>query len=54
MHARLALEISLRRWLVKVAGAHRSENAGMSSAKQVKTLLAECLRFPWLCQSSMG
>jgi len=48
------LIISCEGGLKGAAGAYRSENAGMSNVKQVKTLLAECLRFPWLWQSTMG
>ena len=34
-----------RRCTVRSAGAHRSENAGMSSEKYVRIILAESLRF---------
>jgi hypothetical protein len=37
-----------------VVGAGRSENAGMSSEKHVRTMFAESLRFPTEGQSASG
>ena len=38
----------------KTAGASRSENAGMSSVKYVRTVFAVSLRFPTAGQSASG
>ena len=40
--------------LVKVCGAVRSENAGLSSEKHVRTMFAESPRFPTEGQSASG
>jgi hypothetical protein len=39
---------------VRVCGAVRSENAGMSSEKHVRTMFAESPRFPTEGQSASG
>ena len=39
---------------VRTAGADRSENAGMSSVKHVRTVFAVSLRFPTAGQSASG
>ncbi len=39
---------------VRTAGADRSENAGMSSEKHVRTVFAVSLRFPTAGQSASG
>ena len=39
---------------VRTCGAGRSENAGMSSEKHVRTMFAESLRFPTEGQSASG
>ena len=43
-----------RRCTVRSAGAHRSENAGMSSARWVRIPSTVCLRFPGEGSSSQG
>ncbi len=40
--------------LARDVGASRSENAGMSSEKHVRTMFAESLRFPTEGQSASG
>ena len=40
--------------LTRVIGAVRSEDAGMSSEKYVRTIFAENLRFPTEGQSASG
>ena len=40
--------------IVRTAGALRSENAGMSSAREVRILSTVCLRFPGEGSSSQG
>ncbi len=40
--------------LARDVGADRSENAGMSSEKHVRTMFAESLRFPTEGQSASG
>jgi hypothetical protein len=40
--------------LARDVGAGTSENAGMSSANEVRTLIANCLRFPTEGQSASG
>ena len=42
------------RLTVRTAVAYRSENAGMSSEKHVRTMFAESLRFPTEGQSASG
>jgi hypothetical protein len=39
---------------VRTAGAGRSENAGMSSVKHVRSMFVEYLRFPMPGQSASG
>ena len=39
---------------VRLGGAVRSENAGMSSERPVRNWLIECPRFPPQCRSSEG
>ena len=43
-----------RRCTVRSAGAHRSENAGMSSERQVRILSTVRLRFPGEGSSALG
>ena len=43
-----------RRLTVRTAGAFRSENAGMSSARWVRIPSTVCLRFPGEGSSSQG
>ena len=43
-----------RRYTGRSAGAGRSENAGMSSVKHVRTVFTEYLRFPTPGQSASG
>ena len=43
-----------RRFTVRRAGAFRSENAGMSSARWVRIPSTVCLRFPGEGSSSQG
>ena len=40
--------------IVRTAGALRIENAGMSSAREVRILSTVCLRFPGEGSSSQG
>ena len=43
-----------RRSIVRTAGAFGSENAGMSSAREVRILSTVCLRVPGVGSSSQG
>ena len=43
-----------RRLTVRTAGAYGSENAGVSSARQVRILSTVCLRFPGEGSSFQG
>ena len=43
-----------RRCTVRSAGAHRSENAGMSSERQVRILSVKNPRFPGEGSSALG
>ena len=43
-----------RRHTVRSAGTHRSENAGMSSERQVRILSTVRLRFPGEGSSALG
>lgn len=52
--AKTSLNLGCEGRLARATGASSRENVGMSNEKEVRTLLAESLRVPPLCQSSEG